>query len=120
VLYGHHLITTGLRDAARYLARLDDPMASQTQGKQLAVYGQIGGSTHRVSWWNVGNVSVTLQPTANPPNPTRGVRAYRGGDPINVVRVSTTVTYPGLGLLGFLGLSAPTINLYHEERVITE
>jgi hypothetical protein len=118
-LYGHHVITTGLRDAARYLARRDDPTASETAAKELAVYGEIGGTTSRVSWWNVGDVSVTLATIANPVDPDTGLRTYRGPDPIRVVRVATTATYPGLGLLGVLGLG-PTlpINTFHEERVI--
>ena len=118
-LYGHHVITTGLRDAARYLARVDDPIATETAAKQLAVYGQIGGSTKRVSWWNVGDVTVSVRTIANPVDPDTGARTYRGPDPIRVVRVATTATYPGLGLFAVLGMG-PTlaINTFHEERVI--
>ena len=122
-LYGHHMVTTGLRDAARYLARVDDPTSSteQDKAKQLAAYGQIGGSTKRVSWWDVGAISVTTSAIANPINASTGYRTYRGPDPIRVVRVATTATYPGLGLLAAIGLG-PTlpINVYHEERSIGE
>jgi Flp pilus assembly protein TadG len=122
-LYGHHMVTTGLRDAARYLARVDDPTSSteQDKAKQLAVYGQIGGSTKRVSWWGTGNVNVSTSTIANPVDPNTGFRTYRGPDPIRVVRVATTATYPGLGLLAVIGLG-PTlpINVYHEERSIGE
>jgi hypothetical protein len=119
VLYGHHVIGTGLRDAARYLARLDDPTASETTAKQLAVYGEIGGATKRVSWWNVGDVTVTLATIANPVDPDTGARSYRGPDPIRVVRAATTATYPGLGLFAVLGLAPTlTINTFHEERVV--
>src|SRR5512134_481275 len=115
-LYGHHMVTTGLRDAARYLARVDDPTSSaeQDRAKQLAVFGQIGGSTKRVSWWNTGDVSVTTAAIANPINSSTGYRTYRGPDPIPVVRVSTTATFPGFGLLAVLGLG-PTlpINVFH-------
>jgi Flp pilus assembly protein TadG len=118
-LYGHHVITTGLRDASRYLARLDDPSASETAAKQLAVYGAIGGTTKRVSWWSVGDVSVSLATIANPVDPSTGARTYRGPDPIRVVRVGTAATYPGLGLFAVLGLGPTlTISTYHEERVI--
>src|SRR5262245_48992367 len=71
-LYGHHVITTGLRHAARHLARLRDPIASEAAGKQLAVYGQIGGSTKRVSWWNVGDITVSVATIANPVDPDTG------------------------------------------------
>src|SRR5262245_49886603 len=68
-LYGHHVITTGLRDAARYLARVDDPTTAETAAKQLAVYGEIGGTNKRLSWWDVGNVSGSTLPIPNPPAP---------------------------------------------------
>jgi Flp pilus assembly protein TadG len=118
-LYGHHVITTGLRDAARYLARLDDPTAAETAAKQLAVYGEIGGASKRVSWWDVGDITVALTTIANPADPDTGARTYRGPDPIRVVRVVTTATYPGLGFFAVLGLgSTLAINTFHEERVI--
>ena len=120
-LYQHHLITTGLHDAARYLARVDDPNAKAAAGKELAVYGEIGGSTKRVPWWNVGDVAVSLQDIANPVDPSTGARIYRGGDPIQVVRVSTTATYPGIGFLSYLGFgSGIPVSAFHEERVIYE
>ena len=89
-LYGHHMVTTGLRDAARYLARVDDPTSSteQDKAKQLAVFGQIGGSTKRVSWWTVGDVNVSTSAIANPINASTGYRTYRGPDPIRIVRSS--------------------------------
>jgi len=120
-LYGYHVISTGLRDAARFLARQNDPTTSETAAKQLAVYGEIGGATKRVSWWNVADVSVTTSTIANPVDPMTGARAYRGPDPIRVVRVATSATYPGLGLFAVIGLG-PTlsINTFHEERVIGE
>lgn len=112
-LYGYHVITTGLRDAARFLARQDDPLSVQADGKQLAVYGEIGGTTKRVSWWDVGDVSVNLIEHDNT------IRAYRGPDTIYVVRVATSTTYPGLGLFEVIGLGPTlTINTFHEERVI--
>src|SRR5919198_6006884 len=90
LLYGYHLINTGIEDAARYLSRVDDPNAKAAQAKELAVYGQIGGSSKRVAWWNVGDITVAVTPIANPVDPGTGTRTYRGPDPIQVVRVSTT------------------------------
>ena len=121
LLWRYHQINTGVRDAARYLARVDDPMASQTAGKQLAVYGQIGGTTNRVPWWNVGDVTVSIIPIANPVDATTGSRTYRGPDPIRIVHVQTAATYPGIGFLNMLGVGPTvTLNLFHEERVIGE
>jgi len=121
LLYGQHLITTGVRDAARYLARRDDPLGSANAGIEIAVMGEVSGTAKRVSWWNLADVSVTLIPTANPINVATGTRPYRGPDPLNVVRVSTTVTYPGLGMLSAIGISSSlTLTLSHEERVVGE
>jgi Flp pilus assembly protein TadG len=121
LLYGYHLINTGIEDAARYLSRVDDPNAKAAQAKELAVYGQIGGSSKRVAWWNVGDITVAVTPIANPVDPGTGTRTYRGPDPIQVVRVSTTATYPGLGFLSFLGFgSGISFSAFHELRVIYE
>jgi hypothetical protein len=121
VLYRHQLILTGVRDAARYLSRVDDPNALATNARELAVYGEIGGSTNRVPWWNVGDVSVAVTAINNSVDPDTGTRTYRGGEQILIVRVSTTATYPGVGLLGFLGLgSSLSLSAFHEERVIHE
>ena len=120
--YQYQLMTTGIKDAARYLARVDDPLAEQDKGKELAVYGAIGGTTKRVPWWDVGvvNVSFVDPPTANDPDPTTGLRPYRGGDEINVVRVETNVEYQDLGLLSALNIPRPRFLIFQEERVIGE
>ncbi len=119
--YHQHLITTGLHDASRYLARFDDPLAAAADAKDIAVTGSIGGTDKRVSWWNTGDITVTIQNIANPIDSTTGLRLYRGTDPLKVVRVATSVDHPGLGFLSVIGISSPlTINVHHEERVIGE
>ncbi len=129
--YHYHLMSTGLHDAARYLARTDDPIGKQVCGKQLAVYGRMlppddpaadCGSltaTKRVSWWRVEDVSVSLVAYANPVDALTGNTTYRGGATINVVRVATNVSDPGFGFFSAIGLKAPVkINVFHEERHI--
>lgn len=119
--YHQHLITTGLHDASRYLARFDDPLAAAADAKDIAVTGSIGGTEKRVSWWNTGDITVTIQNIANPIDSTTGLRLYRGTDPLKVVRVATSVDHPGLGFLSVIGISSPLpINVHHEERVIGE
>lgn len=119
--YHQHLITTGLRDASRYLARFDDPLAAAADAKDIAVTGSIGGTDKRVSWWNTGDITVTIRNIANPKDSTTGLRPYRGTDPLKVVRVATSVDHPGLGFLSVIGISSPLpINVHHEERVIGE
>ncbi len=117
--YHQHLITTGLHDASRYLARFDDPLAAAADAKDIAVTGSIGGKDKRVSWWNTGDITVTIRNIANPIDSTTGLRLYRGTDPLKVVRVATSVDHPGLGFLSVIGISSPlTISVFHEERVI--
>ena len=86
----------------------------------LAVMGAIGGTTRRVSWWTTSNVTITYPTVANPIDGATGERTYRGPDPIKMVRVTTSATYSGIGMLAAIGLSAPTIGYFHEERVIGE
>ena len=118
--YQYQLMTTGIKDAARYLARVDDPIAEQEKGKELAVYGVIGGTTKRVPWWDVGVVDVTVDSEPNPVDSTTGLRPYRGGDTIDVVRVQTDVEYQDFGLLSALNIPRPRFVIFQEERVIGE
>src|ERR1700731_4173050 len=52
-LYQEQLATSGVRDAARYLALTADPSnpSYQTDARNLAVTGSIDGGSHRVSGW---------------------------------------------------------------------
>lgn len=120
-LYGRHVIATGLRDGARYLARVDNPNSAsdQEKAKQIAVFGQVGGTTQRLDWWGTDDVSVTVTPISNPRDPVTGARPYRGGEAIYIVRLSTAATYPGFEFVAAAGLSPGlSINAYHEERSI--
>lgn len=118
ILYNHHLVNTGVRDAARYLARFRLPETRETEAKQLAVTGSTAGGIKRVAWWDTDDVTVDYKEIANPPDVT-GERPYRGTDPIRVVQVMTNVTYEGIGFLGFLGLGESlTFGIAHEERVV--
>jgi len=84
-----------------------------------ARYVKNDGSTKRVSWWNVADVTVTVRTIANPIDPGTGLRTYRGPDPISIVKVSTSATYTGLGFLAYLGMSAGIpLNAFQEDRVI--
>ena len=116
----------GVRDAARYLARVSDPTTSTTPcastvlsakestAKNIAVTGVVSGGTNRVSWFNTTDVTISYLTVANPNN-----ALYRGPNPITIVQVSANPSYPGVGFLSFLGLgSAVTTNLNHQERCI--
>jgi len=121
-LYLNHQIETGVRDAARYLARHKDPLSYADEAKQLALTGSTtGDEDKRVPEWKDSDITITLLDFANPVDETTGERAYRGGDPIRTVRVSTDFSYEGLGGLNMLGsTSALNFSVSHEERVIGE
>jgi Flp pilus assembly protein TadG len=110
--YQEQLITVGVRDAARYLALTRDPMntANQSDARNLAVTGSIGGGASRVPGWTGDAVSVTITPWDNSDG------TLSGGTIIPIVTVSTSFVDSSLGFFGLLGLNAPTINVSHQER----
>ena len=114
-----HLISTGIRDAARYIARStipNDPTIKQ-DAKYLATTGAIDGNTPRVSGWTVDDVDISYT-FINNPTGDNGLTNFRGGAVIESVTVSTTFTVPSLGFFGILRLSPPTFTVSHQERVI--
>ena len=119
LLYQQHLISTGIRDAARYIARTTNPnnITIQTGAKNLATTGAIDGNTARVNGWWVRDVDITYTSVDNPMD-VNGLTAFRGGAVIQRVTVSTTFTMPSLGFFGFLGLKPPAFTVSHQERVI--
>jgi TadE-like protein len=125
LFYQQHTISTGLRDAARYLSRSPDPcnpasmiwLLQEEYAKNLATTGSINGGTARVKGWAPAMVTARCSPIDNPTGPN-GLSAYRGGPVIYVVTVSTKFADPGLGFFKFLGLQSPIISVAHSERVI--
>ena len=137
--YQYQQVESGVRDAARYMARVSDTSSASPCGtsgctspcdpgvlaakvnnaKDIAVMGSIGGATQRVSWFTEANVTVDYTTViANPL--ISGYPTYRGSTGgIRIIKVSTASSYPGVGFLSFLGLgSALTVNLSHQERCI--
>ena len=119
--YKYELMQTGIRDGARYLARVADPSASAavTAAKNLAVTGSIlAGAPARVTGWQTSHLQITYVQTANPADGTTGLRQYRGGANLTTIRVASAMPYTGLGLLSAFGLGAITIRAAHEERYV--
>jgi Flp pilus assembly protein TadG len=119
--YNYELMQTGVRDGARYLARVADPAAAAavTAAKNLAVTGTIGATAPaRVKGWQTSQLQVTYVQTANPADGTTGLRQYRGGSNLTTVHVASAMPYAGLGLLGAFNLGAITIRAAHEERYV--
>jgi Flp pilus assembly protein TadG len=132
--YQQHLISTGVRDAGRYLARTSNPSdpTNQSNAKNLAATGQIDpGGSARVSNWSTSNIAIQIASDSNTGNSTPcGSAPCRGGSVIQVVTVctgtttatqscsSTSFTPLTFGIFGILGLTIPTFNVSHSERVI--
>lgn len=114
-----HLISTGVRDSARYIARSanpNDPTITK-DAKRLATTGAIDGNTARVAGWKVDDVNISYDFISNPVA-ANGLTNFRGGSVIETVTVSTTFTVPSLGFFGFLGLTPPVFTVSHQERVV--
>ena len=118
VLYNYHLITVGVRDAARYMSGVQGTATNKTIAQNIAAVGQAtDDGTRRVAGWNPGSVNIDYNTIAIPNDDGSGNPIYRGGAFIGLVTVSTGYTYNSLGLLGYLGLGTITLTASHEERI---
>jgi len=123
--YQQHVVSIGIRDAARYLARIDHSCnalssawsSEETYARNLATTGSINGGPERIRGWT-SEMVVSRCTAINNPIGANGLGIYRGGSTIHVVTVSTRFTEPGLGFLALLRLPPPIISVSHSERVI--
>ncbi len=118
LFWDHQQISTAVRDAARYLARVADPTdaAAQSRAKEIAVYGEVAGTKLRVTGFTTGDVDADAAAIDN------SAKAYRGPDTLYIVTVTATVDYANLdfGMLSFFGLTPPTFTISHSERSVRE
>lgn len=114
MIYRYHLISTGVRDAARYAAGFQQG-AKDAEARNIAARGVTTGGTNRVDWWIPSNVAIAYTTVAN--NDGFGNKLYRGGANIVMVTVSTSVPYQPLGFLGYLGVGTINLSASHEERL---
>jgi Flp pilus assembly protein TadG len=121
LFYNFELIQTGVRDAARYLARVADPATSETTARNLALRGTVDGTgSVRITGWRATDIQITYKTIPNPVDETTGRRLYRGRDPLVVVRVSTAFDHAGVSLLRAAGLGPLRVTAAHEERYVGE
>ncbi|TPM03811.1 pilus assembly protein [Mesorhizobium sp. B2-3-11] len=107
-------VETGLRDAARYLARCQPSNAlsgyvsqcSDTVARRIAYYGTSdpAATALRVPGWGPSGSAIVF------------ATVTRAGKPVTVA--STSLAYSNSPLFGWLGLANLTIRAYHEERYI--
>lgn len=128
ILYTRLSLESGVKDAARYMARCSLGWSTCTDNaKNLAVNGAIAGGVARVSGWVTTDVTITSDCSGSPvsancfatTDPSTGGELYRSGSGyVNVVDVSTSYSYAGSGLWGFLGFGTLDLTATHQERVI--
>jgi Flp pilus assembly protein TadG len=124
--YNQQVVETGVRDAARYLARGPyfttklnedtDPCQDATNrlaAQNIAVTGTADGSgAARVTGWTIADVQITCRQF---PNPYNGV-TYAAPNPFYSVTVRTSFPDAALGYFGMLGLGTPNLSSSHMER----
>jgi Flp pilus assembly protein TadG len=123
LFYQQQVISDGLRDAARHLARSSSsctasPMraADEAAAQMLATTGSVTNGPARIKGWRPGMVAIACTPIDNAIG-ADGLRTYRGSAVVYAVTVSSRFTDPSLGFFRFLGLQSPVISVSHSERV---
>jgi Flp pilus assembly protein TadG len=119
------IASVGVRDAARYLARVSNPCdtgssiwaAEQMQAKNLATTGSTAGGLPRIRGWGADMVALSCTPFANMVE-LGGSATYRGHEVIYVITVSSRFADPSLGFFSLLRLTPPNIFVSHSERAI--
>lgn len=116
------LVESGVRDAARYLARTAPDTAPPTNpcsngtfvanAQNIAVTGVTTGGTARVTGWTAGSVTISCAAFDN------SAGAYQGPSTIYLITASTNFADPALGYFGLLKLAAPKLSASHAERSI--
>jgi Flp pilus assembly protein TadG len=127
--YNQQLVEAGVRDAARYMARVAltggntnpctqaDPGGTlyTTDAANIATTAQTAsGGTARVSGWTGAQVTISCVAS---PSLSHGLYAD-GSSSMTIISVSTTVADPSLGLFSALGLTAPSLTFAHQERYL--
>ena len=122
-----HRVSTGVRDAARYIARTGNSPSDatvQSNAISIALSGDTSGScssststTCRVRGWfdsTTVHIDTSISVACDAPYYCQG-----GATTMQGVRVWTSFTPNSLGFLGFLGLGSLGINnLSHTERIV--
>jgi Flp pilus assembly protein TadG len=122
--FQQHLVATGVRDAARYLARTDPAdAAARVIAQNLAATGYpAGGSMRRVRGFNPADVTISFTDRANVVGVT-GVRPYREaaeecGGPNSVRTINVTGSYAYTPFAMIPGITFSRVTVIHRERCI--
>lgn len=115
----NHKAENGLVSAGNYLAQTPTPAAFEARAKRLATTGQItSGGERKIGNWSENDVTISYKSITN--TDAGSGRNYRGGDTINVVRLSTSIPFQGIGIIRSVTGGTTTITASYEERLIAE
>src|ERR1700735_2394125 len=127
--YNQQLVVSGLRDAARYMTRIEltngnrDPCAQKDQygglytddAANIATTAQpSAGGAVRVSGWSPADVTISCVSSA----------ALEDGDyadgsaGMTIIDVAPGFAGPSFGLFASLGLKSPMLSFSHQERFL--
>jgi Flp pilus assembly protein TadG len=127
-LYNQQLVVSGLRDAARYMTRIEltdgnrDPCVQKDQNgvlytadaANIATTAEATGGSARVSGWSAADVTISCSSRA-----ALDAGNYADGSTsMTIIDVATRFADPSLGLFSSLGLKPPMLSFSHEERFI--
>lgn len=106
VFWQREQIQTGLRDAARYMARCRHAAATcEANARNLAYYGSTAaGTAHRVPDWNATNSNITF--------------TIDDTGPYDAISAATTHQILHSPIFGLLGIDEITVTSNHDQRVI--
>lgn len=112
----YHIMQKGVRDAARYAARVQMsgctiPAAAITAARNLALTGQVSGGANLLpTWTDPSTVSVTVSTCFN-----NAAETYRGRTQIPIIQVQAAAPYVDLGLLDIIGLGPINLQVTHRQ-----
>ena len=126
--YNQQLVVSGLRDAARYMTRIEltdgnrDPCVQKDQNgvlytadaANIATTAEAAGGSARVNGWSAADVTISCFSSA-----ALDAGNYADGSTsMTIIDVATRFADPSLGLFASLGLKLPMLSFSHEERFI--
>jgi Flp pilus assembly protein TadG len=126
--YNQQLVVSGLRDAARYMTRIEltdgnrDPCVQKDQNgvlytaaaANIATTAETVGGSARVNGWRAADVTISCFLSA----PLKAGNYADGSTSMTIIDVATRFADPSLGLFASLGLKLPMLSFSHEERFI--
>jgi Flp pilus assembly protein TadG len=126
--YNQQLVVSGLRDAARYMTRIEltdgnrDPCVQKDQNgvlytadaANIATTAETAGGSARVSGWSAADVTISCFSSAA----IDAGNYADGSTSMTIIDVATRFVDPSLGLFVSLGLKLPVLSFSHEERFI--